>query len=161
QALSGEPAEGPSGRQRPMFGPGFVLIWVLVWLAVSAGHGQRFVATGASGAPELRLVGLLGRDVRTSGTTAFRGAAMTTVMGMTRLDLRRTTMAGTQATVDVLGVMGGVEIVVPPSWIVDVQTTAVMGGVRDRRSERPPDDSAAPRLVVRGVIVAGGLTIQS
>jgi hypothetical protein len=59
---------------------------------------------------------------------------MTSVMGGTRLDLRQAAVApGEEATVDVFGLMGAVEVIVPETWIVDVQTTAVMGGVRDRR----------------------------
>jgi hypothetical protein len=143
---------------------------------------------------------------------------MTSVMGQTRLDLRQATIApGSDATVDVFGLMGGVVVLVPETWTVDIQATAVMGGIRDRRGavasdeetegdsrrarrERrqaareapdrvlppaaasetpapaPPSGNAAgaaagaetsprvsptPRIVLRGIVMAGGLTIRS
>ena len=193
QALRGDRDDGtPGGRSRSTRGFGFVWLFLLVWILSSGRHDRRFSAAGASGDPELTLVGVMSQDSRTSVATAFRGAQMTSVMGRTRLDLRQATIAqGVEATVNVFGLMGGVEVIVPEAWTVDVQTTSVMGGVRDRRGiedgtseedfrrlrrERRRDDAgaspppAAPapggdvtasRLILRGMVVAGGLVIRS
>jgi hypothetical protein len=195
QALRGDRDDGtPGGRTRSTRGFGFVWLFLLVWIFSSGRHDDRFAAAGASGDPELTLVGVMSQDSRTSVATAFRGAQMTSVMGRTRLDLRQATIAqGGEATVNVFGLMGGVEVIVPEAWTIDVQTTSVMGGVRDRRGiepgtteeefRRPRRDrrrdesgtSATPsapapapegggtasRLILRGMVVAGGLVIRS
>lgn len=191
QALRGAPEEGASRRHGRHEGAGGVLFFVVLWLAVSGA----FAARSSSGDPEPTLVGIIGLDAHTSVARPFRSAQMTSVMGRTRLDLRQATIAeGGEAVVDVFGLMGGAEILVPETWTVDVQATAVMGAVRDRRGQRadtrddgvrrngrsngrdqvsPPATLAplqtgavepaagAPRIVLRGVVVAGGLVIRS
>jgi hypothetical protein len=177
QALRGDRDDGtPGGRTRSTRGFGFVWLFLLVWIFSSGRYDDRFAAAGASGDPELTLVGVMSQDSRTSVATAFRGAQMTSVMGRTRLDLRQATIA-----------QGG------EAWTIDVQTTSVMGGVRDRRGiepgtteeefrrprrDRRRDESgtratpSAPapapegggtvsRLILRGMVVAGGLVIRS
>lgn len=141
QALSGDGNGTPGPGRRPIVGPAFVLFFVIVWLVSSNASDRRFVATGASGDPEMTLVGIMGRDDRTSVSTAFRGAQMTSVMGQTRLDLRQATIAqDVGATIEVFGLMGAVEVIVPEAWTLDVQTTAIMGGVRDRRGDAGDND---------------------
>lgn len=144
QSLRGGESHAESGPQgRPIVSPGFVLILIVLWLAGTNADEQRFVRAGAASDPELSLLGVMGRDDRASTSTAFRGARMTTIMGRTRLDLRQATLAsGGEVTVDVLGVMGAVELFVPESWTVDIRTTAVAGGTRDRRGVIPEDDDA-------------------
>ena len=114
---------------------------------------------------------------------------MTSVMGGAELDLREAKIApGTEGVVDIFALMGGAVLIVPADWVVDVQAIAVMGGIHDRRlgrtpgrgaAARPPSstpderratsddtaapveaDTSAPRLVVRGFIMMGGLTIK-
>ena len=59
---------------------------------------------------------------------------MTSIMGGTQLDLRQATMApGEEAVIDVFAVMGGAIVRIPEGWIVDVQATSVMGGIKDQR----------------------------
>jgi hypothetical protein len=56
-------------------------------------------------------------------------------MGGSKLDLRQAKIApGTEAVVDVFTVMGGVELLVPRDWNVDVQLVPIMGGVNDDRN---------------------------
>ena len=101
------------------------------------------------------------------GGEPFRGAGMTAIMGGCVLDLRQATMApGEEAIVDVLAVMGGHEIVVPPAWTVIPDVVPVMAGVEDKRLPVPVDTSvppamAPPRLVIRGFLLMAGLTIKS
>lgn len=137
----GDGATEAGGRGRPIVSPGFVLILVVIWLVGTDARDRRFLSAGASGDPELSLLAVMGKDERASTSTAFRTAQMTTVMGRTRLDLREVTLAdGAEATVDVLGVMGAVELFVPEGWEVDVRATAVMGRARDRRGAAPDED---------------------
>jgi hypothetical protein len=86
-------------------------------------------------------------------------------MGQARLDLRQATIApGEEAVIDAFTLMGGLVLQVPEDWIVDVQALNVMGGINDRRgpAPTPPSNaSAPPRLVLRGLIIMGGLVISS
>ena len=91
----------------------------------------------------------------------FRGGEMTSVMGRSDLDLRQTTVApGEEAVIEVFTLMGGSTIRVPEGWSVEMRAVSIVGGAKDRRSGAR-DVPGAPRIVVRGFIMMGGLNIRS
>src|SRR5690349_17243166 len=69
-------------------------------------------------------------------STPFSGADLAALMGGVVLDLTGTQMEGDTATVDVLSVMGGIEIFVPRDWNVTTKVMSFMGACVDKR--RPP-----------------------
>jgi len=134
QAWKGETATGGVGAGRPIIGPGFVLFLVVVSILATRVDGRRFTPGGTPTDSEISMVAIMGHDDRVSLAPSFRSADMTSVMGRTRLDLRKATLAPTgEVTIDVLGMMGAVEVMVPGNWVVDVQARAIMGGVEDKR----------------------------
>ena len=107
------------------------------------------------------IVAIMGRDSRVVNSPEFRGAQMTSVMGRSELDLRTATIApGQDVSIDVFMLMGGATIRVPEGWAVDVNTARVIGDVKDRRTG-VRDTPGAPRLIIRGFIMMGGMTIRS
>jgi predicted membrane protein len=103
---------------------------------------------------------------RTSAASPFRGGDITAIMGGGQLDLRQAVIpAGEEAVLDIVAVMGGVEIMVPSDWEVATPLIPFMGGVEDRRFP-PATDPTAPkspsrRLVLRGLVMMGGVHIKS
>jgi hypothetical protein len=114
----------------------------------------------------VRLVSVMGNSGHVSRATEFRGADVMNVMGRADLDLREATLApGASASVQVFSMMGAVTLRVPPTWTVDPGAITAMGGVRDERFPRPSDTPEAstgppPRLVLRGVVAMGRLSIR-
>jgi hypothetical protein len=185
QALKGERHGSTDAAGRPIVGPGLVLFLVIVSVIAVRTDGRRFSPSGTATDTDISVVGIMGRDDRVSLSPGFRGAQMTTVMGRTRLDLRQATLAPDgEAIIDVFGMMGTVEVIVPAAWTVDVQAHAIMGGTEDRRRPRqgqepasvapgvapgdlpaPPASGASPpaatRLVIRGLVLMGALVIRS
>ena len=53
---------------------------------------------------------------------------------------------------------GGIEVFVPEGWAVEDRVFPFMGGV-DGQSRRPTAE-APPRLVVRGLVIMGGVEIK-
>jgi hypothetical protein len=105
---------------------------------------------------------------RTSAASPFRGGDITAIMGGGQLDLRLATIpAGEEAVLDIVAVMGGVEIVVPASWEVSTPLLPFMGGVEDKRLPPLQTDPNATRkdnsgrLVLRGLVMMGGVHIKS
>jgi hypothetical protein len=91
---------------------------------------------------------------------------MTSVMGGCVLDLRQAIVApGAEAVVNVFAFMGGHEVVVPSGWTVIPDVVPILGAVEDKRLSAIVDPTlagvAAPRLVLRGMVMLGGLTIKS
>jgi predicted membrane protein len=107
---------------------------------------------------EVRALAMLGGLKWASDAPNFQGGEVTAVMGGVHLDLRRASLRG-RAVLDTFAMWGGVELVVPEGWAVELQGTPILGGFEDKT--RPPLDDNAPRLVVRGVAVMGGVEIKN
>ena len=104
-------------------------------------------------------IAVLGRVDRKITSREFRRAEITAFMGGGKLDLRDATLAGGEAVINVLAVMGGFELVVPNTWNVVFEVTPFMGGIDDKR--RPAaTDLSAPRLILRGFVMMGGVEIK-
>lgn len=87
----------------------------------------------------------------------FRRADITAVMGGIQLDFRQAAING-EAVVDLFVFMGGVEIKVPPDWIVSNQAIAIMGGAQDKSMGAA---DSKHRLVLRGFIMMGGVEVKT
>jgi predicted membrane protein len=105
---------------------------------------------------------------RTSNANPFRGGDITAVMGGAQIDLRTATIPpGEEASLDILAIMGGVEVYVPSHWILSTPIVPFMGGIEDKRlaplgaDPRLVTKDAAPRLVIRGFVMMGGVRINN
>lgn len=133
----------------------------LVWRAMSTPGRRSWGAGEVAAQPDayVKATAVMGGIDRASDSTEFQGADLIAVMGACKLDLRRATMAGDEAVVDVLAVMGGIELLVPENWVVDPHVFPLMGGVGDET--RPVRGEAVQRLVLRGTVFMGGVEIKN
>jgi len=80
------------------------------------------------------------------------------VMGGSKLDFREADLLEGITEIQVLAIMGGVEIVVPPDVTVDMRGLGVMGGFPNLVHRAPEED--APVLRIRGLAVMGGVEVK-
>ena len=105
------------------------------------------------------LFAFMGAVKRSSNASPFQHCDLTSMWGGCELDLREATIpSGAEASVDVFALMGGHKIRVPKGWIVDTRVFPFMGGVDDKTASASGAD--APRLVIRGTVIMGGLTVE-
>ena len=142
----------------------FPLIFVLVGLRIlTEGFRRRWPppqnATGAGGVlNEWAVFG--GGDRRIS--TEFAGGQANAIFGGYNLDLRKSTMAGDAATIDVFCFCGGGEIRVPEDWNVVLKTVSIFGGTDDKsRHDLAPVGAPKKTLLVTGFILFGGIGIRN
>jgi hypothetical protein len=138
--------------------------WPLLLVAVGAWIVVRsMTAAGPSGVADssarLSALAVLGGVDRRVTAEGFQGADITAFMGGGKLDLREAKIAGPEAVVDILAVMGGFEIITPETWHVIVDVVPLMGGYEDKT--RHPADPSAPRLRLRGFVMMGGLEVRN
>jgi predicted membrane protein len=132
----------------------------IVWQAFSRDvRNQRGVDAGVGTGSMTSAIAVMSGFSRTVASQNFRDAELTAFMGGGKLDLRGATLAGGQAVVSVFALMGGFEIFVPEAWNVIVEVTPFMGGVDIKA--RTSTDPSAPRLVVRGFVMMGGVDIKN
>ncbi|HVP14544.1 MAG TPA: DUF5668 domain-containing protein [Terriglobales bacterium] len=83
----------------------------------------------------------------------------TAVMGGQVLDLRSARLAGGTATIDLVVLLGGIDLYVPADWKVSVETVAMLGGYED--STRAPAGESRGHLILKGVILMGGVEVRN
>jgi predicted membrane protein len=161
-----------------------VSIWELFWPVIlivvgvrlmtrprrrGGGRGAGTTDAGTSGdiGP---IFAVLSGVKRVSAPEPFQGAEVTTFMGGAHVDLRQAILrSGDEAVLDVFAVMGGCDLLIPAHWVVSAPIVALMGGVDDKRVAPPPtviadataSAAASPRLVIRGFVMMGSVTIRS
>lgn len=91
----------------------------------------------------------------------FRGGKVNSTFGGVELDLRNSSMASNEASLDVDVTFGGIEIKVPQSWHVIVQGTPIFGGVENDTIQRAIGAEQSSTLTIRSTVLFGGLEIKN
>jgi len=115
---------------------------------------------GDAGDLPMKVFAVMGGIERRGSWTVPRKMRLVTMMGGAMLDLREARFPPGVVEIDVLSVMGGVEIIVPPGLAVQVHGSAIMGGFQDVDRAPANPDPDAPLLRVHGLAVMGGVDIQ-
>jgi predicted membrane protein len=149
------------------------MFWPIVLIAIGSALvmqtvRRRDASVSPDGDDTVTIFAVMSGTKRTSRAARFRGGEVTIFMGGCQIDLRQATIPhGQQASIDIVAVMGGCELIVPSSWIVATPIVPVMGSVEDKRLPALPDAVAGPaglappRLVLRGFLMMGGVEIKS
>jgi class 3 adenylate cyclase len=82
------------------------------------------------------------------------------VMGGCDLDLRRAEIEGPEVEITAVAFWGGVQIIVPEGFDVELRGFSFMGG-RSLRVRDVPIVPGSPRIVIRGFAVMGGVEVKS
>jgi hypothetical protein len=106
-----------------------------------------------------RPFAFMGGNVRTIESQSLVGLEATAVMGGVEADLRGARARGSEVAVEVFAWWGGIELIVPEDWRVVSEVMPIMGGVEDKT--RLAEGGGATTLVVRGMVVMGGLEIKN
>jgi predicted membrane protein len=105
---------------------------------------------------------VFGGNKYTVSPVEFKGGKVTNVFGGSEINLTQTTLSPGKNILEVDIVFGGITLIVPPNWIVRVQTTSIFGGVSDKRGFVPRGGiGSGDELIIKGSIVFGGAEIKS
>ena len=108
---------------------------------------------------EIDALALLGGVKRTSASQRFRGGSATAIMGGCEIDLRQAAIAqGETAVFDTFAMWGGIELVVPETWAVELKGVPIMGAFEDNTRQTA---GSTQRLVIKGMAIMGGVEVKS
>jgi predicted membrane protein len=128
----------------------------MVW----RGFGGQRRERESDGHSSFSALAIMGGVARRSSSQSFRGADLTAVMGGCEIDLRQASIEpGVEAVIDVFAFWGGIDIKVPEDWTVVTRVMPLMGGVEDKT--RAPQQATGKRLVIRGIVVMGGVAVKN
>jgi Cell wall-active antibiotics response 4TMS YvqF len=136
---------------------GIILLALVVFFFVNGPGSRASERRGLTSESNFDETAVLGGVDRQNNTQNFRRGEANAFMGGVKLDLRDANIEGSEATIDVTSVMGGVELHVPRTWTVVNRVTPILGGVQDHTDS----SHANKRLIVEGTVVMGGLDIRN
>jgi predicted membrane protein len=125
----------------------------------ASGGGAGAPAGPGDAASTLSTIAVWAGIERKVTSVTFRGGDVTAIMGGAEIDLRPARMEGGHAVLDVTVLWGGVDLYVPADWRVSVEALPLLAGIED--STQAPAGEARGHLVVRGVVLMGGLEVKN
>ncbi|AZM89325.1 DUF1707 domain-containing protein [Streptomyces sp. W1SF4] len=139
------PAAGSSPSPAPVSAPGPSSAWP-----------DRIGGTGTS-ATAVAVMSGFQRKGRWTVPARFNAVA---IWGGGELDLREADFAEREVVITCVAVMGGIEITVPPGVEVDVRGIGIMGAFDQGKSLDNRPEPGAPRVVVNGLALWGGVAVK-
>ncbi len=152
--------------------------WNIIWPMALIGFGvmmlvnalerhrvpEGLIARSSAGTPAeniLREWATFSGIKRRLETQNFQGGEMVAVFGGIDIDLRRAAIApGTkEVVIDANATFGGIELRVPDAWLVVMRGAGLFGGYEDRTD--PPAGPEAPRVVIKGYAIFGGVSVRN
>jgi hypothetical protein len=91
---------------------------------------------------------------------SFKGGDIVSFMGGSEIDLSQADING-RVTIDATNIFGGTKLIVPPTWDVQNDITAIFGGVDDKRQVSGVNLDPNKVLVLDGTCMFGGIEIRS
>ncbi len=133
---------------------------VVIWNGLT-GHRRRRFSSERVSADDLHRSVTMGELALAIDSQQFRGGTLSVTMGEIRVDLRRAAMPGEETALDLSLTMGSIELQVPSNWQVVNDIAPFGGSIEDRTEPRPDGAGVLKRLVLRGKITMGAVTVTN
>lgn len=106
-------------------------------------------------------VAIFGGKEKRVASDNFQGGNITAIFGGVELYFENAKLAEGSNVLDILVMFGGTEIYVPRDWMIVTKGLPIFGGFEDARKNPPkPDASTKGTLIVKGLVLFGGLEIK-
>jgi predicted membrane protein len=126
------------------------------WRSKPYQTGQKFDATDS----HVSCTSIFGAGEHQVSSKNFQSGEMTSIFGGGEIDFTQADIQGDQAVLEATMIFGGGEIRVPRTWNVVIDGVGIFGGYSDK-TNHPPPDTPAKKLIIRGVAVFGGMEIKN
>jgi predicted membrane protein len=128
------------------------------WRPRWASHGTSAPLAGSK-EPGIRGFSLLGGQHLTSMSDDFQGGNVSAILGGCKVDLRGANMKTNEAVLEVFTLWGGIEILVPSTWVVQLEGFPILGGFEDKT--HPSKESLEKKIIIRGSAIMGGVEVKN
>jgi len=140
------------------------LLWLAVLEAVAFAVGQivsKKMTEGDEESDAFRLASFFAGKKFESHATDLKSGVVITSMGGIDLDLRDAKLDDDGAQLDLKATMGGIRVLVPADWAVDVEGEAMAGGFDARVKPVESMPAGSPRLHINAVARMGGIQVTT
>ena len=142
------------------------LVWPLLLilfgliLLFNFSSGRRRVAETAPENTVDTLV-IFGDVERRIASPSFLGGNLTALFGGATLDLRGSEMPEGVNLLNIQAIFGGVDLILPEGWTVEIRGIPIFGGIEDQRTKQiGPESATGPRLRVNAFVFFGGIDVK-
>lgn len=90
----------------------------------------------------------------------LKGGEIVSVFGGCDLNLTQANFEGS-IVIEVVAIFGGVKIIIPPTWEVKNEVTAIFGGIDDKRALMPYQGEVRKIVYLKGLALFGGVDIRN
>ena len=102
-------------------------------------------------------VAILGGGRKNINSQNIKGGKITTILGGSDIDLHESNLADGNNSLEIVAILGGIDIVVPRDWKVIVNVTSIFGGFDDKRILNANQVYESNKvLIIRGTVIFGG-----
>lgn len=91
----------------------------------------------------------------------FKGTDINIIFGGAILDLRKTDIEEGETIIEANVIFGGIEIYVPSSWEIAINTTSILGATEDKRFYTDEKAHSNKKLIIKGSCIFGGIEIKN
>lgn len=138
-----------------------LLIGLGVWLLLGRSAGIFQASQSAEPGDTINsFVAFAGRNI-VSHSPHFRGGSATALFGGSKIDLRQAQLASEGATLSATAAFGGIDIIVPETWRVELRGVPLFGGFDDKRLRGGAPPADGPTLKIVATVMFGGLEVKS
>ena len=138
---------------------GVVAVQVGAWVA--ARMASRRLEKGDEDSDEFRIAAIMGGRSFHSHASRLSSGEVIAGMGGIDLDLRDAMLDPRGATLDLNAVMGGIQVVVPEGWAIDLDADAVAGRVDTNVTPVEDLPGDAPRLRINATTRMSGALVTT
>ena len=143
---------------------GFKQLWPFILLLVGFAILRQAMFGTRAGESEndfLNLTFVLGGGDHKFNSKTLRGGKVSAIMGGGRVDLTDADFTEEELIFDVFAFWGGVELIVPQNWQVNMRAMPIMGGAENKTSPDPNGTAPVKHFTIRGTAIMGGLEIKN
>jgi predicted membrane protein len=109
----------------------------------------------------INLTFILGGGDHKFNSKMLKGGKVSAIMGGGKIDLTDADMEEDEVFFDVFAFWGGVELVVPQNWQVNMRAMPILGGAENKTNPDPHGDKPVKHFTVRGTAIMGGMEIKN
>ena len=139
-------------------------LWPFILLAVGFSILRQAMSGTKSSDTEsdfLNLTFILGGGDHKFNSKSLKGGKITAIMGGGKIDLREADITEDEIFFEIFAFWGGVELIVPQSWQVNMKALPILGGVENKTSPDPNGASTVKRMTIRGTTIMGGMEVKN
>lgn len=91
---------------------------------------------------------------------SFKGGEVGAIFGGSSIDLRECSLNNNKAKLELYAIFGGVEVIIPTNWKVQVKGTPIFGGIDNKCTyEKSTETENVPTLIIEAFAIFGGVDI--